>query len=97
VNSKHCSWHKGSPRVSAHGERSVKGFLQVIRGSFSGPQSRLMGSEGSVPPSDGIPLVDTYGGPGDGLECLRTVGLGLGHFSSCLRVVQRISDPSDRI
>jgi hypothetical protein len=27
----------------------------------------LMGSEGSVPPSDGIPLVDVYGGPEYGL------------------------------
>jgi hypothetical protein len=56
-----------------------------------------MGSKGSVPPSDGIPLVDTYGGPRDGLECLGTIGLGLGRFLSCLRVVQRVLDPSDRI
>jgi hypothetical protein len=60
VNLKRYWWLKGSPRASAHGERSVKGSLQVIRGSFSGPQSRLMGFEGSVPPSYGIPLVDAY-------------------------------------
>jgi hypothetical protein len=36
-----------------------------------------MGPEGSVPPSNGIPLVDVYGGPRYGLECPGTVGLGL--------------------
>jgi hypothetical protein len=39
----------------------VKGLFQVTRGSFSGPQIRLTGSEGSVLPSDGIPLVDVNG------------------------------------
>jgi hypothetical protein len=56
-----------------------------------------MGSEGSVPPFDGIPLVDAYGGPRDGLGRLRTVGLGVGRFPSCLRVVQWVSDLFDRI
>jgi hypothetical protein len=50
-----------------------------------------------VPPSDGIPLVDAYEGPRDGLECLETVGLGLGYCPSCLRVVQRVSDLFDRV
>jgi hypothetical protein len=45
-----------------------------------------MGSEGLVPPSDGIPPVDAYGGPGDGLECLGTIRFGLGYFLSCPRV-----------
>jgi hypothetical protein len=56
-----------------------------------------MGSRGSVPPSNEIPLVDTYGGPRDVLRRLGTVGLGLGHFLSYLRVVQRVSDLFDRI
>jgi hypothetical protein len=56
-----------------------------------------MGPEALVPPSDGIPLVDAYGGSGDGFGRLGTVGLGLGRFSSCLRVVQQVSDPFDRI
>jgi hypothetical protein len=54
-----------------------------------------MGSGGSVPPFDGIPLVDTYRGPGDGLRCFGTVGLGLwlffqvaGGLSSGLRPVR---------
>jgi hypothetical protein len=56
-----------------------------------------MGSKGSVPPSDGIPLVDAYGGPRDGLGCLGTIGLGLGHFLSYPRVVQRVFDPFDKV
>jgi hypothetical protein len=39
-----------------------------------------MGSEGSVPPSNGIPLVDVYGGPRGGLGRLETIGLGLWLF-----------------
>jgi hypothetical protein len=39
-----------------------------------------MGSEGSLPPSDGTPLVNAYGGPGAGLGHLGTIGLGLWLF-----------------
>jgi hypothetical protein len=35
-----------------------------------------MAPEGLVPPFGGIPMVDAYGGLGDGLECLGLVGLG---------------------
>jgi hypothetical protein len=56
-----------------------------------------MCSRGSMPPSNGIPLVDAYGGPRDGLRRFGTVGFGLDHFLSYLGVVQRVSDPFDRI
>jgi hypothetical protein len=47
-----------------------EGLFQVIQWSFSGPQNRLMGSEGSVLPSDGIPLVDAHGVLGMAWGCL---------------------------
>jgi hypothetical protein len=55
-------------------------LLQVIRGLFNGPQSHLMGSEGSVPPFDGISLVDTHGGPGEAWGVLELLGLVLAIF-----------------
>jgi hypothetical protein len=40
-----------------------------------------MGSEGSVPPSDRIPLVDAYGGPRVAWGALELLGLVFGCFS----------------
>jgi hypothetical protein len=60
---------EGSPRASAHGERSVKWLVLVIQGSFSGSQNRLwalrarclpsMGSHWSTPTGswDGLGII----------------------------------------
>jgi hypothetical protein len=53
-----------------------KACSRLSVGHSVGLRAILMGPEGLVPPFGGIPLVDAYGGPRDGLECLGLVGLG---------------------
>jgi hypothetical protein len=50
-----------------------------------------------MPPSNGIPLVDTYGVLGMAWGTFELLGLDLAIFPSCRRVVQQVPDPFDRI
>jgi hypothetical protein len=53
-----------------------KACSRLSVGHSVGLRAVLMAPEGLVPPFGGIPMVDAYGGLGDGLECLGLVGLG---------------------
>jgi hypothetical protein len=53
------SWWRPEPHSLGVGWWS-RDALHVTRGSSSGSQIRSMGSEGSMPPSDGIPLVNAF-------------------------------------